>query len=461
MVDMTSIKKITFIIFLFAVLAKVNGAKAQEANSFQLLPAVSQSSFLNPAIQNRTEKLVVSVPFLSGTTFSYNPNFPLDALFSNGLWNYSFFDFYDNLPEFGKGQASFQLTMFYASLNYRDYTFSISLADRAYGTTHFDREIVRLIKDGIAPYYKKDTDFGKGSFHFNHFRELAFGISQRYWKELDIGIRPKILFGRTYFDAQDVNISVETDDEEDLINLKPEGSFDLSAPLTFTRDSIFEYTFFSADIVPSDYAFNLRNIGFALDLGLVYRPNKFYEFSASLMDLGFTGFKHNTFDVEFVDPVQFYHPIAYQSHTPGDPNYLESREALRAFSDSVSYIINVFDKPERIFNLMPFKINVSGKYNLSETLSFGMANKFSFYGQHSVNILSGLMHKQFEKADLGASISTYNFRDVWVGLGFSYTANHFQYFISSENILGIIQPASTKRLNLSFGINLLFTTFKE
>jgi hypothetical protein len=458
---MTSVIKIVPIILLFVITTNQNCIHAQENNPYHLLPNVSQSSFLNPAVQNKTDKLIISVPFFSGTSFSYNPNFPINALFSNGFWNYSFFDFYDNLPEFGKGQASLQFTMFYASLNYSDYTFSVSLADRVYATTHFDREIVRIIKDGIAPYYKKDTDFGKGSFHFNHFRELAFGISQRYWKELDIGLRPKILFGRTYFDAKDVNFSVETDEDEDLINLKPEGSFNVSAPVTYARDSIFEYTYFTAAFIPSDYAFNLRNIGFALDLGLVYRPNKFYELSASLIDLVFTGYKHNTFKVNFVDPLQYKYPILYQSHSPGEDLYLESREALREFSDSVSYIINVFDQSERIFNLMPFKINVSGKYNLSESLSFGMANKFSYYGQHSVNVLSGFMHKKFEKTNLGASISTYNFSDIWVGLGASYTTKHFQYYISSSNIIGIILPASTKRLNLSLGINLLFTTVKE
>ena len=433
--------------------------KAQETGPYHLLPAVSQSSFLNPAIQNETNKLVISVPFLSGTSLAYNPNFPLDALFSQGLWNYNFFDFYDNLPAFGEGQASMQFTMFYASLNYGEYTFSLALADRAHATTHFNREIIKLIRDGVEPYYNQDEDFGEGSVYFNHFRELSFGISQRYWKELDIGIRPKILFGRTYLDAQDINFSVETNEQENILHLRPEGSFNMAAPLTYTRDTVFEYTFFSPNIVPSDYSFNLRNIGFALDAGVVFRPNKFYEISASVLDLGFTGFKHNTFDIEFIDPVEY--KMLYQSYDPEEPGYLESREALRAFSDSLSYIIAAEDQQNRIINVMPFKINVSGKYNVSETFSLGVSNKFSFYGEQSVNIFSGYIHKNFNRTDIGASVSAYNFSDFWIGLGVSYTADHFQYFISTENIFGIIQPAGTKRLNLSFGINLLFTMEKQ
>ena len=463
------LRKIKYrLVFIYSLVLLYNGVKAQEAGSLFLLPAVVQGTYLNPAIQNKTDKLVIGLPFLSGNHFSWNANFPLDALFSNGLWNYSFHDFYDNLSVTGEGQASARLTMFYASLNYDEFSFSLSLSECAFGTTTFDREVVRLIRDGVRPYYGNDEYFGTGTANFTHYRELAFGISQRYWKELDIGIRPKILFGRTYFDAQDVGFSVETvnvnpngEEPEEILHLKPEGTFSLTAPLEYTRDSVDDFIIFSNNARPGDYSFNFRNLGLALDIGAVFRPSEFYEFSASLLDFGFTSFKHNTMEVEFVDPVEYVEWSLYQSLDPDGDYYLEPREALMAFTDSVSYIIDVQDQKLRILEMLPFKINLSGKYNFTESFSAGLYNQFSFYGKHSLNVFSGFAQKRFRRTEVGANLSLYNITNVWLGLAAAYTGKHVQYYISTNNILGIIQPASSKHLNLSFGINFLFTTFRE
>ncbi|MFW6309750.1 MAG: DUF5723 family protein [Prolixibacteraceae bacterium] len=463
-------RKRQFKLLLLALGVILSGAShAQESGAFFMLPAVSQSSFLNPAIQNKNEKLVIGIPVLSGTQFSWNMNFPIDALFSNGLWNYSFHNFYNTLPAAGKGQASARISMFYGSLNYNEFTFSVSLSERAFGTTTFDREVVRLIRDGVKPYYGKDEYFGTGSFNFTHYRELAFGISQRYWKQLDIGIRPKVLFGRTYFAAQNVEFSTETvtvydeiqKKEKEILHLNPKGTFSLAAPLTYKRDSADDFIIFSNDAVPGDYSFNLRNLGLAVDVGAVFRPNEFLEFSASLLDFGFTGFKHNTFDVTFIEPAEYEEPHLYQSHDPEGDGYVEAREALKAFTDSVSYIIDVKDQPVRILDLLPFKINLSAKYYLSGTLAAGFNNHFSYYGKHSANLLSGFVQKDYNRVGIDGSLSLYNISDVWLGLSASYTAQNVQYFIATKNISGLIQQESAKHINLLFGINLLFRTVRN
>ena len=460
-----------FHFLLLALLAVFSASvQAQESGSFFMLPSVSQSSFLNPAIQNKSEKLIIGVPVLSGSQFSWNMNFPLDALFSSGLWNYSFHDFYNRLSVKGEGQASARVSMFYGSLNYNEFTFSVSLSERAFGTTSFDREVVRLIRDGVKPYYGRDEYFGTGTVNFNHYRELAFGISQRYWKQLDIGIRPKILFGRTYFSAKNVSFSVETvtantgeegKADEEILHLKPEGKFSMAAPLTYQRDSVEDFIIFSNNAMPGDYSFNLRNLGMAVDLGAVFRPNKFFEFSASLLDFGFTGYKYNTFDVTFTDPIEYKEPYLYQSYDPTEVRYLEAREALIAFSDSVSYVIDVKDQPERILNLLPFKINLAAKYNLSPTFSAGLNNQFSYYGKHSVNLFSGFVQKDFNRLAVGGGLSLYNISNIWIGLSASYTTKNIQYFIATKNISGLIQLERSKHINLLFGINLLFTTIRN
>ncbi len=437
-------------------------AMSQESGALFMLPNVSQASVLNPAYRNKTDKLVVSLPMLSGTSLTWNTNFALNSLFSQGLWNYSFFDFYNNLDKTGEGQASGRFSFFFASLNVRDFSFHVSLTERGYGTTSFNREIVKLIRDGVEPYYGQNENFGSGTFNYQQFRELAFGVSQKYWEGLDVGIRPKILFGRMYFDAQDVSFSVETDTENETLLVKPEGKFTIAGPIAYKHDSIYDFTVFSTKAYPGDYSFNLHNMGFALDLGFVYRPDKTHEFSASLLDLGFITFSHNTYLSEFTEPIRYKESNLYQSNTPGGDKYVESRQALKIFSDSVSYVIDVTDSPLRSLEVLPFKVNVGSKFVYSKSSSIGWNNQFAFYGKHSVNKFSGLWTHSFNaRTDIGGSLSLYNLSSVWLGFGVSHTRDHVQYYFATNNILGIIQLASSKHINLCFGINFLFATSKK
>ncbi len=448
-------------LFIFLMLLYFSG-KAQESGALFMLPNVSQASLLNPAYQNKTDKLVVSLPMISGTSLSWNTNFALNSLFSQGLWNYSFFDFYNNLEQTGEGQASARFSLFFASLNYRDLSFQVSLTERGYATTSFNREIVKLIRDGVEPYYGQNENFGAGNFNYQHFRELAFGVSQKYWEGLDIGIRPKILFGRMYFDAQNVNFSVETDTENEKLLVKPEGEFKLAGPITYRYDSVYDYTIFSTKAYPTDYSFNLHNLGFALDLGFVYRSDKTHEFSVSLLDLGFITFSHNTYLSKFKEPITYSKNNLYQSNDPWGDKYVESREALKIFGDSVSYVIDVKDSPLRSLEVLPFKVNIGSKFRYSQSSSVGWNNQFAFYGKHSVNKFSGLWTHSFNpRTDIGGSLSLYNLSSVWLGFGISHTREHIQYYLATNNILGIIQLAGSKHINLCFGINFLFATAKK
>lgn len=451
-------KKIIVLSIFFALAFQFAGW-TQESGALFFLPGVSQSSIINPAIQNKTDNLVIGLPVISGIQFDWDANITINSLSPDYFASYSFDSFFNDLEETGNGRFAGNISMFYASLKIQDWNFTVSLSDRANATTNFDRNIVKLIRDGTNNYYGTNENFGSGTFNFKYYRELAFGFSKRVGKKLDVGVRPKILFGKFYFDTHDLNFSVETNTENRELLLIPEGSFTLSAPFKYNYDPDKNFTNFSANVLPGDYFLNMRNLGLAVDLGIVFRPNKQYEFSASLLDIGFIGFKYNTFEVDFTDPLRYHENNLYQSVSPEESYYIEPREALKAFGDSVSYIISPINTNLRTFTTIPLKVNISGKYNISRTLSAGVFNQFSYFGKQSVNQFSGFVHSAFkEKFELAGSLTFYNFSKVLVGFGTSYTSSFFQVHVSSNNFLGIIQPTTTKNLNLCFGINLLFAT---
>ncbi len=432
--------------------------QAQDAASLYFLPHVSQSSLDNPAIQNLSGKLVVGVPFLSGISGSWNANVPFNALFFNGF-DYSFHKLYNSLEDEGQARASAGVAVFFASLKYTGYTLSLSVRERAFSEGVADREIVRFIRDGTQSFYGTNENLGSGTFFLTHYREVAPGISKRFFEYLDVGIRPKLLFGKFQFETEDLNFSVESDTERQELLFKSEGNFRLSGPFTHSRDSTYQFSTFSANVSPGDYFFQSRNLGVAIDFGLVYRPDRFSELSVSILDAGLIGFKHKSFDVEFDRPARYSGTSLYQSHTPDAGFYLEPREALIALSDSVSYLIDVEEATLRNITTLPFKINVAGKYKYSEKLTAGFNNQFTRYSLRPLNIfsvfLTTTLHKKF---DFYGSLSLINSNSILPGFGAVYSTDKLQIYFTSNNILGIVQPMASKQLNLSFGINLLFDT---
>jgi hypothetical protein len=434
------------------------GITAQETSALHFLSGIHQSSIENPAIQNSTGKLVIGLPFLSGVYADWNASVPFNALFSEGF-NYSFHRFYDSLDDQGDAWSGAGISMFFASLQHKKFTFSLSVAERGFSAAEFDREIIRFIRDGTMDFYGVNENLGSASFFIRHYREVAPGISLRIRDWLDIGIRPKILFAKLNFETEELNFSVETVEEKNRLLLKPEGSFVLTGPFLHERDTVYDFSRFNANFSPGDYFFQLRNLGMAMDLGVVFRPDKFSEWSLSLIDAGLIGFKHNSFDVAFERPIKYSRFTPYQSHTPDNSWYREPREALRAFGDSVSYIIDVKDSEKRTFSFLPLKLNARFKYKISEKTTAGVSNQLLLYRRYPQNRFSPYLEiLLFPRFRAYGNLTLLNSSALLPGLGFSYTGNNIQFFCAGNNIPGFVKPASAKHLNLCVGVNLLFDT---
>jgi hypothetical protein len=448
-----------FGVLVFFLMVAFNG-KSQETAPLFLLPDVSQSAVYNPAAASNQGKLIIGLPLLSGVSVNWQANSPFDALFSKGF-SYSVSRLYDQLRERGKATATGRVSLFYASLAHNNYTFRLSVVERVVGSGAFDRDIVKIIRDGTSRYYGKDEYFGEADFHFQHFRELSFGISKRVWNDLEVGIAPKILFGKLGFMGSNLQLSVETDGSSEELLVKPEGNFILSAPFKYEYNEFLETSVFVADAHPGDYFFQPRNLGLALDGGVIFRPSKFSEISASLLDIGFTTLKHHTYNVDFIAPARYAKEDLYQSTNPDGENYLEPREALLAFGDTANYMIDAKETDDRKWFWMPLTVNISGKYRFSQKVTTGLNNQFTWFQNRPRNLLTVFVHSQpRKKLRMAGSLSVLNLATVRPGFGISWTNSNWQFYFASNNILGIFQPTSSKHLNLSLGMNLLFDTQK-
>ncbi len=447
--------KLTSVFIIFWYLFYSEGA-AQETIPYYLLPDIPQSTLYNPAYQNKTEKLVIGIPVLSGVHGTVEMNVPFNSLFSKGF-SYDLNSFYNAMDKRGIAKGAAGITLFFTSFRHNEYTYSLSVSERSISEGSFDREIVKVIRDGIEGYYGSFENLGTASFNFNYFREVAPGISKQLSEKMDAGVRLKILFGKLFFDIRDANFLVETDQDKKQVNIQIDGSYKFSGPFIHRRDTIFNFSSFDAKMTPADYFFGAKNLGLAFDAGIVWRPGQFAEVSLSLTDIGFTGYKKNLYDVEFTRPVRYSESSLYQSDKPGHSNYIEPREALKDFGDSISYIIEVDDAVYRKIVRLPFKLNTSARYNFSANLSGGFSNQIIYYNNVLSNFLSVHLNRSISRrTQLAGSLSLYDLTSVYPGVAISSTFKRSQFFLTTNNILGILDPTASKHVNLCFGINFLF-----
>jgi hypothetical protein len=368
--------------------------------------------------------------------------------------------FYNKLKSDGRILLEASQQMFFASVRSNKWNYSFSFSDKAWLNGQVDRELIAFIRDGTLASIGKSKNFGDATFNFLYYREVSVGISKKHWDNLDIGFRGKLLFGKFWLDAQKLNVSVETNNQKDALTVNTQGAATLVGPFKINKMFWFNQTNFTSDIGPGDYFLNLRNLGFAADFGLIYRPDRKNEIALSITDLGFIGFKHHKFDIDFIHPIVYTENTLYQSVDPRGARYIEPREALLALGDSLAFVIEAKNSTLRNSVFIPAKICLSARYIYSSKIQLGGYARVEYRFPGLRNCVSGFATRYFLKNKLGVTgtLGLYDFRKVLPGIGACYATDKIQFFILTNNIQTIVQPIAAKHLTLSLGFNMLLTT---
>lgn len=435
------------------------GKTSVAQDNWPMFSQVGQGTFSNPALQNNTGKLIAGMPVFSGTSLTVDMNFAYNYLFSNDLISYSLDKFYNKLEPYGKVQARYFQNYFFASYKKKKWNYSFSYSDKSTMKTRFDREIISYLRDGNLGYQNKTKDFGKADFKFNYYTEISFGLSKQIWDNFDVGIRSKFLLGRLFFEGQNLRLSVADNPQTEILSVQAEGQAVLSGPFKINKMSG-DATNFASDLMPGDFFLRLKNLGYAMDFGVIYRPNRISEVSFSIIDLGFTTYKDHTFDIDFVHPLEYKRNTLYQSVAPGSNAYIEPREAIFVLGDSLSYVVEVEKTIFRKTEMIPLQAYATYKYKISRVRSAGATAQVKFYNPDLNFRLSGFYTQKVlkDRLELSGSLTLFDISDLTAGIGACYTSNHIQAYLYTSNIKTFVFPISAKKLNLSAGINFLFAT---
>jgi hypothetical protein len=341
--------------------------------------------------------------------------------------------------------------------------FSLDLTTRAEANLYFPGDLARLVLEGADEGGVYNMD-GMGP-DLSGFDEISVGRSKAIGSKWQLGVRAKALFG--FGNLSTTRSELEVSTSEELWNIQADMEFNASLPfaeVVYDEDGMIEDIIIEDDISSTRpgaifrEAFNPKNFGLAVDLGIDFRPTDRWLLSASVLDLGYihwTDEVHKmTFKTDYdftgleVNPFEFTGDLSF-----GD--YVDS--SFSAMGDSLSGELEFTPGGDYNSRLNP-KLYVGASWWATPSINFGLLSRTDFIRETifeqltaSANFAAGRM--------LNFSLSYTYMTSSWknLGAGISLNLGPVNIYAISDNTLNMIfWTAEAQSVNLWFGLNLVF-----
>lgn len=436
------------VLLMLATLFAGPDSFAQQSNSMYLMHEIPQSNILNPAVQIAC-RWFLGIPGFSSTHLSYgNTAFTYMDLTEGNTWNLEQVESQMHRRDLIGGELSLQLLAIGHRRKYNYFTFSID--DRAHVYQTIPRELVSTALFGNYPY--AGTPAGLRGLRSNgiYLRQYALGASRVINRSMSIGIRLKLLFGKSAISTGPSDLGFYTD--ENTFDLLADGIYRLnsSLPMTVEQDAAGNITGIAWNEVNyANFLLNRRNPGMAMDLGIIYRFDPKLTFSASLLDMGGLRWRSDLNNIN-AEGSFIYEALEYE----GDAI---STAFLNDLIDSLQNAFDVSVNQQAYTSLLPTQLYLGASYRLREKLSLGLVNRnlilrSKLHASMTISATADLSRRM--QGTLSWSYLNNSIRNV--GAVLALRGEGFQFHLASDNLLAFFQPFDTRTLNLRLGFNVLF-----
>lgn len=501
-------KKFIFIAF-FLLTVSISWA---QTNSLYFTKNIFQSTELNPARQPKC-KVSIGFPIISALYINLlNKNFVYDDFFTQDLSSPDTLKFNPDLDKF------------YNALDTRNYIFinnKISLGHLGFWANDlylsYDVNLnnnvnltipksIFSIKDGN--YFTDSTYFSATNLalNANSYIEYGIGISKEIIPGLTVGGKFKIYTGIANAEISnfifDWKVSNEDTSNYEYL-FKVGATIHSSFGIEATHDSLgnvngvnpfvaqnlenFISDFQTNHNLPLKDIFNHYNLGFGIDLGLIYKLNNQFEFSASLIDLGFITWKNYPFSMNISEKEFAFSGLDIGKYLGNssifeilmDPNLSDSviGSLQSDMIDTLISLVRPIDDTLKYTTPLNTKIHLAAAYSPNDWFSAGILYNGLFFNKKlisSYTFSSSFMFGKGWSYSINYTIFKNSFNNL--GMGFSWKILPFQTYIFLDNIsipalatrFGLFPDKAfdqgiatswvknTRMLNLQFGINLMF-----
>lgn len=341
--------------------------------------------------------------------------------------------------------------------------FSLDITSRAEADIYLPGDLPRLILEGADDGRTYTLD-GIGA-DLTGFDDISVGWSGAIGKSWHIGVRGKALFGFGNLTTTRSRLAVTT--SEEAWNIRSDMEVNASLPfaeVTYNEDGMIEDIVIDEDqfnLNPSSIArqaFNTRNFGLGVDLGVDFRPTDRWLISASVLDLGYIRWTDEVHKVTYNTGYDFkgleVNPFDFsETYTFGD--FLDS--SLTALGDTLADGLE-FTPGGSYSSRLNTKMYIGASWTVIPQISFGLLSRTDFLEesvQEQITATANFTLGRILNFTLSYSYSSSYLKNF--GAGMSFNAGPLNLYIISDNTLNVlIWPQETVTANIWFGMNLVF-----
>jgi hypothetical protein len=448
-------------------------AWGQTQNSLYFMNGIPQSNRINPARQPECG-FYIGIPALSplSTQLSSDPLAYEDVIYSHPSED-SLITFLHPLVEqqafldklkpvnvlFADTRVSAISIGFGTGVGF----FTLDLTTRAEAAFYFPGDLARLVLEGADEGGVYNMD-GMGP-DLTGFDEIGVGWSKALGNKWQLGVRAKGLFG--FGNLSFTNSEFELSTSEELWNVQADMEFNASLPfaeVVYDEDGNIEDIIIEDDISSTRpgaifrEAFNAKNFGLAVDLGVDYSPTDRWLLSASVLDIGYIHWTDEVHQLTFKTDYDFDGLEVNPFDFTGDLNfgdYVDS--SFTAIADSLSGELEFTPGGTYNSRLNP-KLYVGASWWATPNINFGILSRTDFLRETILEQLTASANFAAGRV-LNFTLSYTFMTNSWknLGAGISLNAGPVNIFAISDNTLNLVfWPEEAQSVNLWFGMNLVF-----
>ncbi len=324
-------------------------------------------------------------------------------------------------------------------------TFSTEVHTSAY--INLKKDFFELLVNGNGNYLGSDNELEIISGRFVAARawsEISVGGGYKIDENWTVGAHLKYLTG--YLDVSTGGSKLSVYTSQNIDSLVARYSINLNTAGMFTYDSLDLNTLEATSYLPNNH-------GFGVDIGVEYKLNDKFQFSASIVDWGFIRWKENVKEVVNEDgPGEFAFTGFNEAKDIFDGDF------ITVLADSLKDIIKLksIENAPSYTSSLPFKFYLSGSYNIFPYLKASLLYRGEILDKtyfSSTNINLNYRLGNWLELSLGNSF----IGQTWFNLGFggSVALGPWQMYLII-NQMSSFRVAHIKSMGFQFGSNLVF-----
>lgn len=420
---------------------------AQQNHSLFLLHDLPQSNLLNPAVKLPC-KYVIGLPVLSSVHVNFANNFTsYNQLITNNTTNID--AAVNNLH--WRNYIGFELHVQWLSLgyNYNDYSFTFAATEKINLPITFPKNVFELGWLGNSMFEGKKAGLKGTGVYLNHYREYAFGASKLMDNGGRLGVKAKLLFGKLNTSSRSTDIGIETDETSFALNFDGDLLINSSLPiLVDASNNRINNAELNPDFDPMQFALNRKNPGIAFDAGIIYPYSENITLSASIIDLGLIRWRSNLNTFEGSGRFQYAGFTGNINQSGGYFNNLTD-----AFLDSINFAVT----QQKYTTFLPPRVIAGASYRVNSKISAGATFDAIFYRSKvipSITLMAQAEPLQNIHFMASYNVQYYSYNNI--GAGIVIGQNPVQFYLSTDNLMGIIWPMRSRTANVRIGLNIIF-----